>query len=232
MLRGRSRRSTPERKLREMRYAISVEKKYSKYEILTGYLNIVGFGGNVYGIQAAAEYYFGVSATGPQPRPVGDARRDHQQPVEPPHRPADEQRQRIGEPLRPDQGPPRLRAPADVRARARSRRPARPRRRRRAITPKITAATNGCATAVKYDAGYFCEYVETVVTNDKAFGTTADGAHRDAHPGRPEDRHDAQPRPSRRRRRPPVSASMPATRGRGSTWAPRTSRSSPERAGS
>ncbi|TFD83890.1 PASTA domain-containing protein [Cryobacterium lactosi] len=53
---------TEERKLKEMRLAIGVEKEYSKDEILQGYLNITGFGGTVYGIQAAAEYYFSASA--------------------------------------------------------------------------------------------------------------------------------------------------------------------------
>jgi len=50
------------RKVREMKYAIGLEKRYSKDEILMGYLNIVGFGGNIYGIEAAAQYYFGTSA--------------------------------------------------------------------------------------------------------------------------------------------------------------------------
>jgi membrane peptidoglycan carboxypeptidase len=54
--------TTPERKLKEMRYAIALEKKYSKDEILLGYLNIAAFGGRVYGIESAAQYYFGKSA--------------------------------------------------------------------------------------------------------------------------------------------------------------------------
>ena len=50
-----------QRKLQEMRYAIALEQKYSKDEILLGYLNIANFGGQNYGIGAAAHYYFGVS---------------------------------------------------------------------------------------------------------------------------------------------------------------------------
>lgn len=50
------------RKLREMKLAIGLDKAYSKQEILLGYLNIVGFGGNTYGIQAASDKYFSVSA--------------------------------------------------------------------------------------------------------------------------------------------------------------------------
>jgi membrane peptidoglycan carboxypeptidase len=51
-----------DRKLREMRLAIQLEKQYSKQEILLAYLNIAGFGGNTYGIEAAAERYFDTNA--------------------------------------------------------------------------------------------------------------------------------------------------------------------------
>jgi len=55
--------TTASRKLKEMRLAIGVEKSYSKNEILRQYLNITGFGGRVYGIEAAANYYFNTSAS-------------------------------------------------------------------------------------------------------------------------------------------------------------------------
>ena len=51
-----------QRKLQEMRYAIALEQKYSKNDILLGYLNIANFGGRTYGIDAAARYYFGVAS--------------------------------------------------------------------------------------------------------------------------------------------------------------------------
>ena len=51
-----------QRKLQEMRYAIQLEKQYTKDEILLGYLNIANFGGVTYGIDAAAKRYFNVSA--------------------------------------------------------------------------------------------------------------------------------------------------------------------------
>jgi len=53
---------TLNRKLREMKFAIGLEKRYTKKEILLGYLNIAGFGGNTYGIESAAQKYFSVSA--------------------------------------------------------------------------------------------------------------------------------------------------------------------------
>ena len=51
-----------ERKLNEMKLAIGLEKRFEKDEILQSYLNITGFGGNTYGVQAASERYFGKSA--------------------------------------------------------------------------------------------------------------------------------------------------------------------------
>ena len=49
------------RKLREMRVAVDIERAYSKTEILEAYLNQINFGG-VFGVQAAAERYFGKNA--------------------------------------------------------------------------------------------------------------------------------------------------------------------------
>jgi membrane peptidoglycan carboxypeptidase len=51
------------RKIREARLALALEDRYSKDELLTRYLNIVYFGQNAYGIQAAARAFFGVDAT-------------------------------------------------------------------------------------------------------------------------------------------------------------------------
>lgn len=51
------------RKIREMLIAVQMEKKYSKAEILQGYLNIAQFGTNLYGVETAAQRYFSVSAS-------------------------------------------------------------------------------------------------------------------------------------------------------------------------
>ena len=50
------------RKIRELRYAITVERTLSKDEILERYLNIAYFGDGAYGIEVAAEHYFGTTA--------------------------------------------------------------------------------------------------------------------------------------------------------------------------
>ena len=54
---------TTERKLREMKYALALEKSQSKDEILTGYLNIAPFGPITYGVEAASQRYFSKSAS-------------------------------------------------------------------------------------------------------------------------------------------------------------------------
>jgi membrane peptidoglycan carboxypeptidase len=51
-----------QRKLREARYALSLERKLTKDQILTNYLNIANFGDGAYGVEAAAEHYFGIHA--------------------------------------------------------------------------------------------------------------------------------------------------------------------------
>ena len=50
------------RKLREMKVALSLERAYTKEEILEAYLNQINFDG-VYGVQSAAQHYFGKDAT-------------------------------------------------------------------------------------------------------------------------------------------------------------------------
>ena len=50
---------TPVRKLREIFRALQLERDYSKDEILESYLNIIFLGGRTYGIEAAAQNYFG-----------------------------------------------------------------------------------------------------------------------------------------------------------------------------
>lgn len=47
------------RKLREIFRALNIEKEYSKDDILEAYLNVVNFGNNAQGVQAASQLYFG-----------------------------------------------------------------------------------------------------------------------------------------------------------------------------
>lgn len=50
------------RKVREAQLALDLEKRYSKDEILLMYLNTVNYGDGCYGVEAAAQNYFQVSA--------------------------------------------------------------------------------------------------------------------------------------------------------------------------
>ncbi|MET3636049.1 transglycosylase domain-containing protein [Curtobacterium oceanosedimentum] len=164
---------TPQRKLQEMRYAIAVDKKYSKDQILTGYLNLVGLGGRVYGAEAGAEYYFGVHAKDlslPQSATL----------VAILNNPAN---LRIDEPDDKDNGAAngyaatktrrdyvlqRMYVHHDISKAQLDQAKATP------VTPQITDTANGCSAAASaYDAGYFCDYVRDQVLQDPAFGKTA-----------------------------------------------------------
>lgn len=50
------------RKIQEALYTIQLEVNYDKEDILEGYLNTIYYGHGVYGIEAAANFYFGKSA--------------------------------------------------------------------------------------------------------------------------------------------------------------------------
>ncbi|WP_066635839.1 transglycosylase domain-containing protein [Desulfolucanica intricata] len=53
---------TLSRKIKELAYAIQLERRYSKQEILELYLNTIYFGHGTYGIEAASRYYFDTPA--------------------------------------------------------------------------------------------------------------------------------------------------------------------------
>lgn len=50
---------TIKRKIKELWYAVQMERRCSKNEILETYLNKIYFGGGTYGVNAASKYYFG-----------------------------------------------------------------------------------------------------------------------------------------------------------------------------
>lgn len=58
-----ARETTLGRKIRELRYAIALEQRMTKDEILEGYLNIAYFGDGAYGAESAAQHFFSVSAS-------------------------------------------------------------------------------------------------------------------------------------------------------------------------
>jgi penicillin-binding protein 1A len=57
-----TRDKSPVRKLKEIKVARAIESKYSKDRILELYLNQIALGNGAYGIETAAQRYFGKSA--------------------------------------------------------------------------------------------------------------------------------------------------------------------------
>ncbi|WP_053161317.1 transglycosylase domain-containing protein [Streptomyces caatingaensis] len=158
----RARRQTLDRKIRELRYAIGLEKTRSKDDILTDYLNIAFFGEQAYGVEAAAERYFGVHAADlslPQAALLAGLVQapTAYDPVTHP-REARERRDTV------------------LRTMARYGTVTGAEARRAIGTPlglRVSAPRQGCAAAAD-GAGFFCDYVRRAVLADPAFGGTAE----------------------------------------------------------
>lgn len=164
-----------ERKLQEMRYAIQIEKDYSKNDILLGYLNIANFGGTVYGIEAAARYYFSTSAAkltvGQAATLAGIVQNPNTYRIDKPggtyttkdgvahnseadgYKDAKDRRDYVLGRMLTDG---KITQAQHDEAKA------------AAITPAIKVPTQGCAAAGRN--AYFCQYVKSIVENDEAFG--------------------------------------------------------------
>ncbi len=170
---------TVQRKLQEIRYAIGLDKRYSKDQILLSYLNIVGFGGQVYGIQAAAEYYFDVDAkdlTLPQAATMiailnnPNYLRIDDQSIKPSDNALDntskngyaaakDRRDYVLSRMLHNHSITKTEYTQAVATK---------------IVPKITPKQSGCTSAVAYDAGFFCDYVEHTLLENPVFGKTTD----------------------------------------------------------
>lgn len=153
-----------DRKIKEMKLAIGVEQKYSKQEILNGYLNIAAFGGRVYGIEAAAEYYYGKTAnTVSIPEAASLIAMVNNPNVLRIDDPENYERNKI----RRDYILQKMYENGKITADERDAAIATP------ITPKITNSTAGCQNA-PFGAAYFCDYITWIIKNDPAFGATED----------------------------------------------------------
>ncbi|WP_437582497.1 transglycosylase domain-containing protein [Paramicrobacterium sp. CJ85] len=158
------------RKLKEMRYAIGLEKRYSKDEILRGYLNISGFGGVIYGVESAANYYFGTTAKdvtlAQAATIIGIVNNPNML--------------RIDKPDNPDNGEENgyalTKKRRDVVLKAmlfygKITQEQYDEAIETEITPNITQPKGGCAAAGSN--AYFCDYVTKVIANNETFGKTA-----------------------------------------------------------
>lgn len=166
-----------ERKLKEMRYAIQIEKDFSKNDILLGYLNIANFGGQTYGIESAANYYFGTTAkklTLDQAATLaGVVQNPNRFRIDRPKgswtdgsgkaRNSEEDGYADAK-LRRNYVLDRMYADGKITKAQHEEATALP------ITPDIHPSTQGCQAAGKQ--AYFCQYVKSIIENDKAFGET------------------------------------------------------------
>ncbi|WP_457946516.1 transglycosylase domain-containing protein [Pseudarthrobacter sp. alpha12b] len=146
-------------KLREMKLAIALEKKYTKDQILEGYLNIVFFSSNAYGIEAAARYFFSTTAkdlTLPQAALLAGLVNSPTlyNPATNPDKSIVRRNQVLSEMLR-------LRKITQVQHDEAVATP---------IQLKITPQQQGCANAAM--APYFCDYISHLILNNPAYGPT------------------------------------------------------------
>jgi membrane peptidoglycan carboxypeptidase len=171
--------TTPDRKLKEMKMAIGLEKKYSKSEILQQYLNIAGFGGQVYGVQSASKYYFNTTAkdinlqqaatliailNNPANLRIDQSKADN---------PDNNAENGFKETLdRRNYVLDRMYVNHKITAKQRDDAKA------TKIEPAITPLANGCSQAAAVNAAFYCDWVQHLIENDKALGKTA--ADRDA----------------------------------------------------
>ncbi|TVL92218.1 transglycosylase domain-containing protein [Streptomyces sp. SAJ15] len=148
------------RKIRELKYAIQVEKELGKERILQNYLNITFFGQQAYGVEAASQRYFskhakdltleesallaGLVQSPSRFDPVNDPRE------------ATLRRNTV------------LQRMAEVRHITQAQADA---SKKKPLGLNVSRPKNGCITAVD-GAGFFCDYVRKVFLTDPAFGKT------------------------------------------------------------
>lgn len=149
------------RKLREIKLATALEKKYPKIEILNRYLNINNYSGSprVYGVEAAAHHYWGIKAkdlnleqsallAGVVKNPAA------YNPERFPDRALQRRNIVLGQMLKYDYISQEEHDKAV----------------KTDLGLKIHNTPNGCAAAK--EAAYFCDYVQRVIENDPVFGKT------------------------------------------------------------
>ena len=155
---------TVERKLQDIKQAAALEQSLSKPEILTRYLNIVFFDDQTYGVEAAANRYFGVTAAELSIPQAATLAGMVQNPTA----------------LNPKDHPKAARARRNiVLGTMFQQKMITQAQYTKAIATKLKVTgkvlSNGCANAKSSD-GYFCEYVVQSIVNGtsySALGTTA-----------------------------------------------------------
>ncbi len=149
---------TYSRKVRELRFAVYLERTYSKDWILERYLNTAYFGASAYGVEAAAERYFSRSASDLSVRQAALIAGLAKFPT-------------LYDPLdAPAQAWTRRNLVLDRMAELSLIKPARVEQiKARGLGLRVTPVPNGC---VRSAAPYFCEYVRAFLLRDRALGRT------------------------------------------------------------
>ncbi|MDR0365954.1 MAG: transglycosylase domain-containing protein [Bifidobacteriaceae bacterium] len=152
------------RKLREAKMAVALEKEYGKPKVLEGYLNIAQFGPSLYGVEAAANYYFGTSAAELTPLQAATIAGITQKPngLDPENFPKENMERRnatLAAMLRDGYITKEEHDEAvavDV-----------------TESLNITPVKSGCESADEvFNAGFFCDYVVAEIRNSEALGKT------------------------------------------------------------
>jgi len=153
---------TLSRKLNELRLAVGVEHNYTKQQILAGYLNDAYFGNNAYGIEAAAETYFGTTVdklTVTQAATLAGIVENPSKydPIEAPATALTRRNTVLARMAQTGAGLSAAQAAADE---------------KQPLGLHVSVPESGCESSSVGTAGFFCEYVEEVFLHDSAYGKT------------------------------------------------------------
>lgn len=151
---------TAGRKVKEMKYAIQVEKELGKKKILENYLNITFFGEQAYGIEAASQRYFSTHSDKLTLTQAALLAGLVQSPTR--YDPINDEKEALE---RRNTVLARMAQLGDItqaKAAAAEKTP---------LDLKVSTPKNGCITAVN-GAGFFCDYVRETFLKNAAFGKT------------------------------------------------------------
>lgn len=151
---------TAGRKIKEMKYAIQVEKELGKKKILENYLNITFFGEQAYGIEAASERYFSTHAKDLTLTQAALLAGLVQSPTR--YDPINDEQEALE---RRNTVLARMAQLKDITAAQAATAEKSP------LGLKVSTPKNGCITAVN-GAGFFCDYVRETFLQNAAFGKT------------------------------------------------------------
>jgi membrane peptidoglycan carboxypeptidase len=153
---------TLSRKLNELRLAVGVEHEFTKQQILAGYLDDAYFGNNAYGIETAAETYFGTTVdklTVTQAATLAGIVENPSKydPIADPATALTRRNTVLARMAQTNTGLTAAQAAVDE---------------KQPLGLHVSVPESGCEASSVGTAGFFCEYVEEVFLHDPAYGKT------------------------------------------------------------